>query len=756
MPEIKNRSAIKTILLMIFSIGLCAFAAIPQVHAAHMNGGKVIQRPLRAMTVAPRITRPLRAMTIAPTSTRLFAPALTLPAGSGARDLLTGDWNEDGNRDLAVLNYYDDNVTILNGNGAGMFYVGNEPPAGSHPHSMATEDFNGDGHFDLVATSYYNDKFRVLLGNGAGQFTTHNTYNTGDNPTAVDAGDLDGDEDIDLVVASYRDYEYIVEIFKNKDGTGVFECDGNFTVYYSPRFLLLNDLDNDEDLDLAVSCSYRIGILEWEDGNFTDPVYTYVPGSTSSLAAGHLNDREDRHIDLVSSDSSYDEATILKGFNDCSFDVVNRVDVGNDPYSVTVGDINLDGHMDLALANTYSDDVSVLLGKGNFEFREAMLFDVGDNPSAIALLDFDKDSDLDIATANFYDGTVSLLRNNTQENNSIVTGPGKSVSNPPLVRVFNTVNPIPFVDQWYAYAAYQYGVNVAAGNLDDHWGFEVVTGPGPGHIFGPHVRGFENNGTSLYGVSFIAYGTSSYGVNVNCGDIDGDDFDEIITAPGPGYAFGPHVRAWNWDGEGPVTPCGQMGFLAYGANHWGARAACGDIDGDGYDEIITGPGPGPSYAPHVRGWNCDGDTGPVTPLHQVSFFAYNTRSRGANVSSGDIDGDHFHEIVTGPGPSAYFGPHVRGWNWDGGPGRVQPMPGVSFSAYSQNYTHWGVNVSCGRINSDVADDIVTGAGPGHNYGSWVRAFNFDGSTMYQVSGINFFAYQPNFFRGVNVSVPNIK
>ena len=33
-------------------------------------------------------------------------------------------------------------------------------------------------------------------------------------------------------------------------------------------------------------------------------------------------------------------------------------------------------------------------------------------------------------------------------------------------------------------------------------------------------------------LSFLAYGTLKFGVNVTCGDIDGDGFDEILTGAG--------------------------------------------------------------------------------------------------------------------------------------------------------------------------------------------------------------------------------
>ena len=167
---------------------------------------------------------------------------------------------------------------------------------------------------------------------------------------------------------------------------------------------------------------------------------------------------------------------------------------------------------------------------------------------------------------------------------TIIVGPGAGPANPPLVQTFDATTS-DMVSEWSAYGATGYGVNVAVGDLGS--GPAVVTGAGPGAIYGPHVRAFDGNGAAQPGVSFLAYGTSKFGVNVACGDIDGDGDDEIITGAGPGAVFGPHVRGWNVDG-GSASAMGGISYFAYGTLKFGVNVACGDIDGDGYDEIITG------------------------------------------------------------------------------------------------------------------------------------------------------------------------
>ena len=303
----------------------------------------------------------------------------------------------------------------------------------------------------------------------------------------------------------------------------------------------------------------------------------------------------------------------------------------------------------------------------------------------------------------------------------VVTGPGPGSSNPPLVRVYSAQTPALPLAEWSAYGTPAWGVNLAAGDLDGNGRAEVLTGAGPGAVFGPHVRAFSSSGAAVSAVNFLAYGTNKFGVNVSAGDIDGDGIDEIVTGAGPGAVFGPHVRGWNSDG-GPVSPVAGVSYFAYGTPKWGVNVACGDIDGDGMDEIVTGAGPGAIYGPHVRGWNVDGAV--VTAISTVSFLAYGTNKFGVNVSCGDLDGDGMDEIITGAGPGVIFGAHVRGWNVDGG--AASALPGVSFFAYPGAL--YGVSLGCGDIDNDGFDEILTMPGPDPDQPARLRSWNVDGGS----------------------------
>ncbi len=326
----------------------------------------------------------------------------------------------------------------------------------------------------------------------------------------------------------------------------------------------------------------------------------------------------------------------------------------------------------------------------------------------------------------------------------IVTGPGPGPDNVCRVAAWDPANPTGSAGTAFsAYGVDKYGVNVAVGDVTGDGFDNFLTGPGPGAVFGPQVRGFDYEGDQLTGLSYFAYGTLKYGVNVAAGDLDNDGVDEILTGAGPGAVFGPHVRGWSYNGSS-VSSIPGISYFAYGTPKFGVNVVCGDIDGDGFDEIITGAGPGAVYGPHVRGWNYDGSA--LSSIPSVSFLAYNTNKYGVNVACGDIDGDGMDELITGAGPGAVFGPHLRGWNIDGG--AVTSISAINTMVF--DYTQWGVNVGCGDVDRDGMDEIFVGAGPGETHDAWVRGFNFDGGTL--TMEYDFTAYgAPEITHGVNVT-----
>jgi FG-GAP-like repeat len=247
----------------------------------------------------------------------------------------------------------------------------------------------------------------------------------------------------------------------------------------------------------------------------------------------------------------------------------------------------------------------------------------------------------------------------------------------------------------------------------------IITGAGAGG--GPHVKAFTAGGLEL--ASFFAYAPGfTGGVNVAAGDVDGDGFSDIITGSA---SIATHVKAFDGKNSNELRS-----FFAYPPNSAdGITVAAGDVNGDGAADIITGAGAG--GGPHVKVF--DGRNG----QELRSFFAYAPGfTGGVNVATGDVDGDGYSDIVTAAGAGG--GPHVKVFD-----GRTENER-LSFFAGPPG-TAGGLSVAAGDLDGDGLAELITGSGQG---GGMVSVFN--GGSGVEVR--SFFAFDAGFTGGVNVAI----
>jgi len=355
-----------------------------------------------------------------------FMQAAGSPVGTrdGPDFVAVGDLNLDGKPDLAVANLVSRDVTILLGNGNGGFSQPASSPvgAGISPVSIAIGDFNLDGKPDLaVANGAFPNNVTILLGDGSGGFSEAPGSPVGTGgafPFSAAVGDFNLDGKPDLAVTNLFSNNVTILL---GNGSGGFNQPAGSPVGVGsvPRSVAVGDfnLDGKPDLAVANEGSDNVTILLGNgSGGFNQPAGSPIAAGSGpfSLAIGDFN--LDGKPDLAVADPGSNKVTILMGNGGGIFTqpADSPVSAGTFPISVVVGDFNLDGRPDLAVANDVPDGmVTILLGDGSGRFTQpaGSPIGAGNITLSVAVGDFNLDGKPDVAAANLVSDNVSILLN---------------------------------------------------------------------------------------------------------------------------------------------------------------------------------------------------------------------------------------------------------------------------------------------------------------------------------------------------------
>jgi len=344
-----------------------------------------------------------------------FGAVTNFPITNSLTRVATGDFNKDGNLDLAFASFGPNNVSIALGDGTGQFgaasyFLITNSPTDLSTYSVAVGDFNNDGNSDLVTANYATDTVSVLLGNGDGTFGAATYFSVGLGPFTVAVGDFNGDGNSDLATANRTSNN--VSILPG-NGNGTFGAATTLSVGSSPNFVLVGDFNKDGKSDLATANnkSDSVSILLQNANGTFGAATNFTVGSygPNYIALGDFNG--DNNPDLATSNQISNNVSILLGNGTGSFSTATNFSVGTQPVPIASGDFNADGKLDLATGNFSSNNVSLLFGSGNGSFGTATNLVIGGSPVGIVVGDFNNDGLSDLATANYFDGNTSILLN---------------------------------------------------------------------------------------------------------------------------------------------------------------------------------------------------------------------------------------------------------------------------------------------------------------------------------------------------------
>jgi hypothetical protein len=281
----------------------------------------------------------------------------------------TADLNGDGKLDLVVANTGGNTISVLLGNGNGVFKPAIEYTVGTGPAFVAIGDFNHDGKPDLAVAiegdSNSGATVAILLGNGDGTFRTPVDYQVGTQPNIVAVADFNGDGKPDLAVSSLQSDTVSILI---GNGNGTFQPAQFFSTGFAAS-MVVADFNGDGKPDIAVAdpVDSKVSVfLGNGTGRFGPPISTVVNGSPNVMAVGDFDG--DGMADLAVANSTGSSVTIVIGNGDGTF-LPLQADYSLWPdlvSSIAVADFNRDGSQDLAVTGA---GVAILLGKGNGAFE---------------------------------------------------------------------------------------------------------------------------------------------------------------------------------------------------------------------------------------------------------------------------------------------------------------------------------------------------------------------------------------------------
>jgi hypothetical protein len=339
-----------------------------------------------------------------------FPSSVAVNTGTTPRDLAAADFNADGRLDFVVTDV--DGARVFHGNGSGFVggpYLGNFPTGCDH---VAAGDFNGDGRADFVTTG---QALTLFLADGAGSWTRRFTA-VGENPVGVASGDLDGDGKLDAAATLYLGGA--VSVYYG-NGSGDFPVRRDWGVGLAPNHLAIGDLNGDSRPDIVAPSSQ----LSQNDFQvlFNGGSRTFlarrdfdVVGNANGFAVADFD--RDRNPDVIVAvyQSNSDNLKLIRGNSDGTMkDPVLVEAFGNNmPTNVIAADFNADGWMDAA-ASIFSpgNSMRVFINNGQGGFLPSVVYPAGGNPGSLAAGDIDGDGDLDaiVVNSSLNDNTISVF-----------------------------------------------------------------------------------------------------------------------------------------------------------------------------------------------------------------------------------------------------------------------------------------------------------------------------------------------------------
>ena len=582
---------------------------------------------IRSESIAAAVAALVAISTAAAAQTPVFARD-DVASLTGARAIVSADFNRDGRLDLAQANAGRNSVTILLNQIGGGFARAAGVAVGAGPFDMTTADFNRDGIADLAVANANGNSISVLLGKGDGTFSRSDIAAPGQGPRGIAAADVNRDGKPDLVYSAFT--TGAVQVLAG-NGAGGFAIGAVYTsTTLQPQGIAAADFNHDGSVDVAVAYAGAAGLrILYGDGG-TRFTARSISGEVhlNVVAMGDFD--RDGWVDLAAASTANSNVALYRG-GSSGFVRTAAYIVGSSPRGIAIGDVNGDGRLDVVTANRASSTVSVLLGSAAQPGALLAHQDVaaGSGSRAAAVGDFDGDGRLDVATGNEFASSVTVLSNRT-----FGEAPGFA---------FHREAVDGGAEGFAGVVARGPAVALPAKSFDDD---DVAVGDinGDGRADITYASRFPNTvGTRLADGrgGFVTAPTTAWPDFVfgfAIGDVNGDGRSDFVSTAGNGAAGGYVLEVGLGRGDGTFAPPGVTVPLP----SFAPAVALADVNRDGkLDAVVMFSGARNDDPSEVGVWLGDGRGA----LAETSIGVAFVNPYGVEFDVADINRDGFVDIV---------------------------------------------------------------------------------------------------------------
>ena len=626
--------------------------------------------------------------------------------GPGPRSIARADFDNDGFQDIAVANGFDFTLSLLTGNNDGTFNENQLIPAGANPFIVMQADFNTDNLPDIVTFNRSDGDLSLLINNGSGGFNAPLifNFNTGTSFNKDMAwGDMDGDGKTDLVINDYEDAK--LYIIKN-NGNSTLTLLSTLVTAPGPHHVAVGDLNNDNDLDVAVSyvagsgdsISYFSNNGSGGFGNRTS-VFISTQVFERLIQIGNVTGNSLKEILVQDIDGM---VTLVNG-PALTFTPVTSFPFQSYPSQFFIDDANNDGTNDVIYTSRYEGTVNVAAGNNNGTFQSPLIYSVNGGPAGGIPGDFDNDNTPDFVAANESEFTISFVKGHTDGSfgpyalragkfpQSLATGDINHDGHTDIVAA-NTQSAFVSVmlgngdgtfEDTENYPAINGATAIVLADFNNDDDLDVITFSNAANL----LRG-NGNGTFTEEALFNNFFNGGGEVNAAAADLNNDDnmdivamlvnTDSVLVVLGNGdFTFDPPVKyaTGNYPNGVSISRINSDNFpdiviandqsndisiLAGNGNGTfqpavqipagnGPRAvAIGDFDGDGKTDIVAVNNNSNNITVHIGNGNLSFD--PPVP------YALGNSTSASDVRVAKLNDDHIDEIlvVLTQGPAVAF------------------------------------------------------------------------------------------------------